>query len=252
MRNVIILIVLLTSLSCNNNYSTLRKLENQSNYLEKEFDYISQQVTDNYNNNLEKWGGTYDKVMLISELVSEIEMLFKKHDKLNKSVYQSIDDFFKISSDEKLEEYFQKINQLEFDQWKNEFKEGQSLTDIEVELLLNKIKLIRNTLTKEYIENVERLYFKFPIISTVVNSESNYLKLGDTYKADVTIAAYDPTIIPLCEIEGVKTVAYDGRFHLEIPCHKKGTFNWKGTLKVPGPQGHDILVFPIEGKYIVK
>jgi hypothetical protein len=252
MRHILILVVFLTSLSCNNTSSTLSKLENQSNYIEKEFDYLSQKITDYKNNNPGKWYEIYKKIVIISELTSEIEVLLNEDSKLESIIYQKIDDFFKSISDEEIEVYFQKLNQLEIDYWKSEFKEGQLLTDIEVELLLIKIKVIRNTLTKEYIENVNRLYYKFPIISPIVNAESNRLKLGESYKVEVSVGAFDPTIVPLCEIEGIKAKAYDGKFFFEIPCNKKGTFNWNGTLKMPGPQGHNFYVYPIEGQYSVK
>jgi hypothetical protein len=242
----------LTSISCDEKAKTLSKLESHSNYLEKEFEYTSQRITDNNNNNLAKWGKTYNKIVLLSKLVSEIEILLKKHGELNRLTYQKIDSFFISGTDKEIEAYFQKINQTELDNWKKEFKEGQSLTNIETELLLINILTVRNSLSKEYIENVERLYYKFPIISTIVDSESNDLKLGETYKAEVSITAYDPTIVPICEIKGVKTEVRNGRFYFEIPCNKKGTFNWKGTLNIPGPQGYYSNVFPIEGKYTVK
>ncbi|TLX78358.1 hypothetical protein E9993_01380 [Labilibacter sediminis] len=252
MRHIIIPITfLLTLLSCNNNSKLITQLKNQAYYLDKEFEFLSYKFSQKNTFNRDKWGENYNKIASNAKLVVYIEEQLKGTNLLNKSIYENIDSFFVYSLKGEIEEELSKLNKLQYEYWKTEYRVDQVLSKTDVELILIKIKTIRNGLCKEYYDLVERLDYKFPCIRTVVDAESNQMKVGDTYKAAISIGAYDPFTKPICKIGGKNIEMNDGIWYVEIPCKKKGTFKWQGFIKMPNPKDY-LNTYPIELEYSVK
>lgn len=103
---------------------------------------------------------------------------------------------------------------------------------------------------------------KFDTIAAKVVSESNYVMLGEDYKADVFIAAFSKTKKPEIMVgdynESTKTFEGSttplpvekglGRYILKTD--KEGIMSYSGTIKTKSASGKEV-VFPFKSEYIV-
>src|SRR5690606_16686661 len=112
--------------------------------------------------------------------------------------------------------------------------------------------------------DVEAASFKFTKLRPIAIPQSNYVLQGDTFKADVFLAAYDDTNFPTVEIGVDETVEHDsantaltgesriveigddGFAKLKIPADQIGFRNWKGVIKFRGPTGEVPYLFDVE------
>jgi gliding motility-associated protein GldM len=111
--------------------------------------------------------------------------------------------------------------------------------------------------------DVEAASFKFTKLVPIAIPQSNYVLEGDSFRADVFLAAYDDTNFPKVEIatsEDAKadtiatkiigetrevTVGADGFGKLRIPANKVGFRNWKGLITFKGPKGEIPYLFEV-------
>lgn len=112
--------------------------------------------------------------------------------------------------------------------------------------------------------DVEAASFKFTKLRPIAIPQSNYVLQGDTFKADVFLAAYDDTNFPTVEIGVDETIEHDsantalagesriveigddGFAKLRIPADQIGFRNWKGVIKFRGPTGEVPYLFDVE------
>lgn len=95
--------------------------------------------------------------------------------------------------------------------------------------------------------DVEGKSLKFSALTTVVNPLSNYVTVGDSFRADVFMAAYDPKNVPIVELAGEGAtvdsakmeitgnkinvpIGADGKAKLRMPAQGVGTKTWKGII----------------------
>jgi len=105
------------------------------------------------------------------------------------------------------------------------------------------------------LQSVDAASFKFNKLMAVVNTRSNLIALGDSFKADVFLAAYDSTKFPTIlygENEDnlkneIKVVDGVGRFGIRPS--GIGEKSWKGVIKYETSTG--VLNFPFEMNYKV-
>ena len=103
---------------------------------------------------------------------------------------------------------------------------------------------------------------KFDTIAAKVIPQSNYVLLGENYKADVFIAAFSKTKKPEILVgkynESDKTF-YDTPNSLAVEnglgkyiakTDREGIVNYSGIIKMKSPKGKDVL-FPFKSEYIV-
>ncbi len=103
---------------------------------------------------------------------------------------------------------------------------------------------------------------KFDTIAAKVIPQSNYVLLGENYKADVFIAAFSKTKKPEVLIgrynETSKTfdgtpnaiAVENGLGKYIAKTDREGIVNYSGTIKIKSPKGKDVL-FPFKSEYIV-
>lgn len=100
---------------------------------------------------------------------------------------------------------------------------------------------------------VDASSFKFTELSSVVIPKSLYVFSGDTFRADVFLAAFDPTqepvvylssesvakndSTPLRKDESIMVEVDDSRGHIKIPARATGDFRYKGIIEFKGPDG---------------
>lgn len=115
--------------------------------------------------------------------------------------------------------------------------------------------------------DVEAASYKFTKLVPIAIPKSNYVLQGDTFRADVFLAAYDDTNFPTvligadenAEIDSTTMelkgevrevpIGEDGFGKLAIPANSVGFKNWKGIIKFRGPKGEQR--FPFEVNYEV-
>jgi gliding motility-associated protein GldM len=104
---------------------------------------------------------------------------------------------------------------------------------------------------------IEAKSYKFTDLKPLVVPESNYILRGDSFRADVLLAAYDATNAPEIYIDGEKwdkrdstllayegleglTIGPDGMGKLRIPTRglSLGEMNFKGLIRYQGPDGN--------------
>ena len=104
---------------------------------------------------------------------------------------------------------------------------------------------------------IEAKSYKFTNLMPLVVPESNYILRGDSFRADVLLAAYDATNAPdifvdgdkwdgrdstMLEYEGLEglTIGSDGMGKLRIPTRgmSLGDMNFKGLIRYQGPDGN--------------
>jgi gliding motility-associated protein GldM len=113
---------------------------------------------------------------------------------------------------------------------------------------------------------VDASSYKFTDLSSVVIPKSEYVFTGDTFRADVFLAAFDPTQEPLVYIsensyalndstplrkEDMVDVKVDGsKGTIKIPANRTGDFRYKGLIQFKAPNG-TFSSFPYEVNYEV-
>lgn len=111
--------------------------------------------------------------------------------------------------------------------------------------------------------DVEAASYKFTKLAPIAIPQSNYVLQGDTFRADVFLAAYDDTNFPTVLIGADESVEHDstkvelvgesreveigddGFAKLRIPADQIGFRNWKGVIKFKGPLGEQPFLFDV-------
>ncbi len=111
--------------------------------------------------------------------------------------------------------------------------------------------------------DVEASSYRFTKLVPIAIPQSNYVLQGDTFRADVFLAAYDDTNFPSVDIATSETVEHDstnmtltgeskaveigtdGFAKLRIPADQVGFRSWKGVIKFRGPQGEQPFLFDV-------
>ncbi len=93
--------------------------------------------------------------------------------------------------------------------------------------------------------------YKFDRLMQVVKPYKTTILEGETYTAELFMAAYDPTIVPSIVINGTKLKdVVDGKGILK-ETRGVGEYKWKGYIEMPTPDGSDFIQYPVEGDYQV-
>lgn len=92
--------------------------------------------------------------------------------------------------------------------------------------------------------------FKFNKVDPLVMPRSTYVIAGDTYYAEIMMAARDTTQDPEVTVRGRKLETRQGRGILSIPATSVGQQKWDGEISVMGPDGSP-RTYRISGEYLV-
>jgi len=93
--------------------------------------------------------------------------------------------------------------------------------------------------------------FTFDQIEARVVPRSQIVMAGDSYEAEVFVAAYDTRQQPTVRVNGREVPVEDGIGRLNIPARREGAQNFSGVIEVITPAGI-IQEYPFEGEYMVQ
>jgi len=133
--------------------------------------------------------------------------------------------------------------------------------------LLTKIQTdVRNAesdIIKYLFSDVDAASYKFNVLESAVISPSNYIIQGDTFTADVFLAAFDSTKNPQVFLgqgydstsqsitgDSVSVKVQHGKGLIRIPANSEGDFTYHGVIKYKAPSG-DINSYPFNVNYKV-
>jgi len=128
--------------------------------------------------------------------------------------------------------------------------------------LKNDVKNAESIVVDYLLKQNDTEVMKFDTIAAKVIPQSNYVLLGENYKAEVFIAAFSKTKRPEVLIGNYNEEknTFDGTPDLvnvenglgkyTAKTNKEGLIKYSGTIKIKSPKGKDVL-FPFKSEYIV-
>ncbi len=126
----------------------------------------------------------------------------------------------------------------------------------------NDIKTAESNVVDYLLKQVDKGSLKFDTVAAKVIPQSNYVLLGEEYKADVFLAAFNKTKNPEMKIGNFneKTNAFDGPVDAltverglgkyNVKTTREGIMSYEGSIKVVSPSGQEMM-FPFKSEYIV-
>lgn len=107
------------------------------------------------------------------------------------------------------------------------------------------IRSSENDVVKWLYRQVESKDHKFSTLMSAVVPQSPLVMQGDSFRADVFLAAYDPKNRPTVTIEGGQqlTVGSDGKAKLNLRGDQVGEHVIKGLIKFEGPDGPEEVAY---------
>lgn len=101
------------------------------------------------------------------------------------------------------------------------------------------IRAAENDMVKWLYRSVEHRDYKFGTLTTAIIPTSAVVMVGDSFRADVFLAVYDPLNPPQVHLEqgGVLPVGRDGKAKLRLPGDRVGEHVVNGVIRFEGPQG---------------
>jgi len=93
--------------------------------------------------------------------------------------------------------------------------------------------------------------FKFNKLEAIVLPESNYVLVGNPYKAKVFIAASDTTVAPEIIVGGRHLPVKDGKGEYSGSTSSPGIKTWGGLIKMIHPATKDTLTYKFKSEYQV-
>lgn len=126
----------------------------------------------------------------------------------------------------------------------------------------NDIKTAESNVVDYLLKQVDKGSLKFDTVAAKVIPQSNYVLLGEEYKADVFLAAFNKTRNPEIRIGNFdeKTKAFIGSsdaLNVErglgkynVKTTREGMMSYAGSIKVVAPSGEEMM-FPFKSDYIV-
>lgn len=114
------------------------------------------------------------------------------------------------------------------------------------------IRSAENDMVKWLYRSAEMDDYRFGTLTTAVIPESNSIMLGDSFRADVFLAAYDPRnapVVTLKEEGSLLPIGADGKAKLRLRSDRIGEQIVEGTIRFEGPHGEE--EFPYSAKFQV-
>ncbi len=94
--------------------------------------------------------------------------------------------------------------------------------------------------------------FKFNKIEAIVTSPSNYVLMGQPFKAQVFIAASDSTIAPVIKLDGGSELPVEGGKGIYTgSTGSPGPKSFGGVIEMKNPKTQEIMKFPFKSEYTV-
>lgn len=128
--------------------------------------------------------------------------------------------------------------------------------------LKNDVKNAESVVVDYLLKQIDTEVMKFDTIAAKVIPQSNYVLLGEEYKADVFLAAFSKTRKPEIVIGNYNEAKNDfdgtpsaievenGLGKYSVKTTREGMMSYAGTVKMKSPQGKEVT-FPFKSEYIV-
>jgi gliding motility-associated protein GldM len=116
--------------------------------------------------------------------------------------------------------------------------------------LKNDVKNAESTVVDYLLKQVDEGSLKFDTVAAKVVPQSNYVLLGEEYKADLFLAAFNKTKNPEIQVGSSRINVERGLGKYNVRTSKEGIVNYSGVVKVVAPSGKE-MVFPFKSEYIV-
>ena len=100
------------------------------------------------------------------------------------------------------------------------------------------------------LKQVDEGSLKFDTVAAKVIPQSNYVLLGEEYKADLFLAAFNKTKNPEIQVGNSNINVQRGLGKYNVRTSREGIISYSGTVKVVAPSGKEII-FPFKSEYIV-
>jgi len=142
-------------------------------------------------------------------------------------------------------------------------REDYTTSELSLNSLIGEIKNAEFDVINKLLQSVSLEDFKFDKISSLVFAKSNYILTGETYEADILVAAFDskqkPQIIVGAGVDTVtmtvngeqtKVEGVNGICKLKLPAGGPGLKQYGGVIKVMGADG-TYRMYPFSSEYVV-
>jgi hypothetical protein len=250
MKIIFIITAAIFFVSCNKQAHTIKQIHAHALFLEEEHMCLMDKLIAEHIMNEKKWEYEWNEINDYNNRYSEIERLLENN-ALNNAVFQKVDSFYLKTTNSIIDDSIINLCKKEYTNWKENYNPGYVFSEVELGLFLIRIKALRNAICKGHFDFVNKYRYKFNVIKPITYEESTELNIGDTYKAEIFIAAHDNYELPVCDINGQRLTMKDGTWIFEVPCKRKGMYKWNGQIQLKDPIGR-IIAYPIEGEYKVK
>lgn len=116
----------------------------------------------------------------------------------------------------------------------------------------NDLRNVESDMLSMLLSQIDAGSFKFNTIKAIVNAPNSYVKVGEEFRAEVFIAAYDSTQNPVIVLDdGTELDVEKGKGVYEPGTGSPGTFSWGGKIILKNPSTGDTISFPFENEYQV-
>ncbi|MEO8590206.1 MAG: gliding motility protein GldM [Flavobacteriales bacterium] len=107
------------------------------------------------------------------------------------------------------------------------------------------IRGAENDMVKWLYRSVEARDYKFGTLTTAVVPQSSLIMAGDSFRADVFLAAYDPKNPPTVSVNGGSTlpIGLDGKAKLRLRGEQVGEHQVQGIIRFEGPAGTEEIPY---------
>ncbi len=226
-------------------------LESASNFIERTNDdnFTNIQVNSQMNPaKNRKWRDSAEVLMKMTEL---IHLQINSLNKLNFAK----DNQSLITSLNKFESFVLKLNEKSpfndsIKKHLNLIKESKILNEHTMNHLINNLKFI-SYYSLSYIKfKTQAKRFYFSKLEPFIVVESNYLRVGDIYRAEIMQVGVDTTFQPLVVIEKDTLKIENGKAIYQKFANKTGVFKYKGEIIVVS-QANDTSKYPFQSEYKV-
>ncbi len=116
----------------------------------------------------------------------------------------------------------------------------------------NDIRNVESDLLSYLLGQIGKEDYSFNVIEAIVNAPNSYVKIGEEFKAEVFIAAYDSTKDPKIVLnDGTELPVKSGKGIYNPGTGSPGKFTWGGKIVLRKPGTGDTVSFPFENTYQV-
>jgi gliding motility-associated protein GldM len=124
--------------------------------------------------------------------------------------------------------------------------------------LENDVKNAETSVVQKLLSSIDRASYKIDALDPVVLPKTNYIVLGDSFHAQIFLAASQKTQVPTITIDSINGHAIDkekvpiegGRGMYAVRPGSEGPVTFSGTIGIKDPNGDKINTYPFRSSYL--